>query len=284
MKNLFDELQRLYFLPGQQWLKQTPGDGAAPVVVPSEPLTPELFARSLDAEMGLSLNLLNGEGCVRSLLVVFKRSADWPHVARLHEAVQRELGLPEPAVSASGRDGFRVWFSLAEALPFARVRRFLDGLRRRYLATLPAGHLAFRPDIENLAAPGPVFVKLTPALHAESGRWSAFIDPGMGSLFVDEPGLALAPNFDKQAQLLRGLSSISAADFEQALNTLWSGSQDLPELPELPAETTRILPTAATGPVGQFDDPESFLRAIMNDPNQPTLERIRAAEALLPRK
>lgn len=277
MKTLFNELQRLYFLPGQQWLKQLPGDGASPVIAPAEPLTPEIFARGLDAEMGLSLNLVSGEGRVRALLVVFKRSGDWPHLARVHEAVQRELALPEPAVSASGRDGFRLWFSLAEAVSFAQARRFLDGLRRRYLATVPAGNLVFRPDIETLAAPGPVFVKLTPALHQESGRWSAFIDAGMGSLFIDEPGLALAPNMDKQAQLLGNLKSIETADFERALNTLWA-PLELPELEPPPAAA------AISGPAGRFDDPESFLRAIMNDPSVSTLERIRAAEALLPRR
>lgn len=35
-------------------------------------------------------------------------------------------------------------------------------------------------------------------------------------------------------------------------------------------------------PASHFNDPESFLLAVMNDPSAATLERIRAAEALLP--
>lgn len=44
----------------------------------------------------------------------------------------------------------------------------------------------------------------------------------MGSMFVDEPGLGMAPNMDRQADLLVGLKSINTSDFERALLSLKS--------------------------------------------------------------
>lgn len=284
MNNLFDELQRLYFLPGQHWLGQKLKNAGEPAEVGAGPLTPEIIGQSLAADHGVTLNLLGADGRVRAMLVVFDKAGDWPAVAMLYQAVQDELDLPAPALSVSGRNGFRLWFSLAEPVPAAQAGRFLDGLRRRYLADIPAADLQFRPD-GGAAAAGPVLVKLTPALHLATGKWSAFIDPSLGSMFVDEPGLAMAPSMDRQAQILAGLECIKPAVFQRALERLQE--QDAMTVVGGP-ESAAALANAESGrrqiAVGShFGDPESFLLAVMNDPSATTLERIRAAELLLPR-
>lgn len=285
MNKLFDELQRLYFLPDQHWLSQKFRDGGEPAYTVDAPLTPEIIGQSLAGELGVTLNLLSAEDTVRTMLVVFTRAADWEVAGRLFQAVQDDLGLPAPAISVSGRQGFRLWFSLAEPVPAARARSFLAALQRRYLADAAPADLQFRPDLDALAATGPALVKLTPALHRASGKWSAFIDPSLGSMFIDEPGLAMAPNMDKQAQILSGIECIKPEAFHRALELL-------PDPPPAPASRPEAAATAAAeggslpsrlAAGGHFSDPESFLLAVMNDPAASTLERIRAAEALLPK-
>jgi len=281
MNKLFSELQRLYFLPAQHWLGQKPKNSGEPAYAVDGPLTPEIIAQSLAGELGVTLNLLSVDNRVRAMLVIFARNSDWEAAAKLFQVVQEELGLPAPALSVSGRAGFRLWFSLEEAVPVSEAQVFLVRLQRCYLSGMVAADLQFRPDPEALATAGPALVKLTPALHLATGKWSAFIDPSLGSMFVEDAGLAMAPNMDKQAQILAGLESIKRADFERA-------QQRLEE--KLAAETVAATPAAdavvAGGgfkAAGPFTDPESFLLAVMNDPAVSTLERIRAAEALLPR-
>jgi hypothetical protein len=281
MHNLFSELQRLYFLPDQYWLSQKLKSGGEPAYSVDGPLTPEIIGLSLAGELGVTLNLLSAGSTVRAMLVVFNKASDWPAAARLFQAVQDDLELPAPALSVSGRNGFRLWFSLAEPVSVAQARTFLAGLQRNYLAELPAASLQFRPDIDAGAEFGPVLVKQTPALHVATGKWSAFIDPSLGAMFVDEPGLAMAPNMDKQAQILAGLKSIKPADFQRVLERFQE--QAAAEVAAAPvsvdAESTR--PNLSVG--SNFSDPRSFLLAVMNDPAASTLERIRAAEALLPK-
>lgn len=42
----------------------------------------------------------------------------------------------------------------------------------------------------------------------------------MGSMFVDEPGLEMDPNWDRQADLLMGLESVKVGDFQRVQNLL----------------------------------------------------------------
>jgi hypothetical protein len=113
--------------------------------------------------------------------------------------------LPAPAVSISATDGFGLWLSLAAATPIAQVQRFLALLRRAYY-----------PDM----VPGPALIELPPCLHQASGRWAAFIHPGLGASFADESGLEMAPPFAGQAALLEGLQSISQVQFQHAMQIL----------------------------------------------------------------
>lgn len=234
-ERLIAELRRLYLIDDSQWLGGPP-DAAAPALDPQGP-----------------------EGKARALLACFVRPGDWEHVQALWHGVQADFDLPAPAISVSGQGGYRLWFSLAEAVDMGDAAAFLEGLRRRYLADLPASRFGFLPGSTGQHSPEPV-----PALHAETGKWSAFIDPSLGAMFADEPGLEMAPNLDRQADLLAGFASIRPADFRRVLEAL------------------RPQADAAAGEAGAHGDPRAFLLAVMNDASIDMALRIEAAKALLP--
>lgn len=226
MPKLHTELERLYFLPGQ--------------ALPPAPL-----------------RLVGADGESRCLVLGLSRGEDWEALAKLCAAVQDELALPAPALSVSPTAGYQAWFSLAEPVPRAQAEAFLEALVRQHLAGLPAARVHIFPR------PGADIVNPVPAFDPESGRWSAFIDPGMGSMFADAPGLDLAPNLERQADMLAGIGSIRPTDFSRAL-----------------AQLTQA-PEGAAGP-GPRQDPRQFLLAVMQDEKVALRERIRAAKALLP--
>lgn len=200
-----------------------------------------------------------------ALGIAFRRAADWESVAQLWHAVQDELGLPAPAVSIDGQ-GYRLWFSLAEPVDDQQARHFLDGLQCRYLVDLPASRLEFG-----------IAGDLPPCPLAEPDRWAAFIDPGMGSMFVSEPWLDMAPNRNQQADLLAAFSSIRTSDLARALALLH------PPLPSASTDSSHPEPVASPLTLqGPFTDPKQFLLAVMNDPNASAQQRIEAAKALLP--
>ena len=265
MNKLITELQRLYFLDRQRWS----GEGI---------LTQEIVDRCVAGELPVAVDLVGADGMARALIVDFEDSADWQHVAGLYLAVQDELGLPAPALSISGHQGYTVWFSLASAVPVAQAGAFLAALRASYLAELPANRVGLRPAIDTIAR-----VTLAPGRHPTSGKWAAFIDPTLGGMFIDEPWLEMAPSQDKQAELLAAIKSISAAEFEAALSALHSVS------PVKPAPTDAGPASPVVGArrrslnVGSdYRDPQTFLLAVMNDSSASARRRIAAAKALLP--
>ena len=111
-------------------------------------------------------------------------------------------------------------------------------------------------------------VDLVPARHAVSGKWSAFIDPSMGAMFSEGSGLEMAPNLDRQADMLAGLASIKAADFQQARRLLQTSTvENTPE-----AETGQDHPGIDRSREmlnidSHFTDPKTFLLAVMNNPS-----------------
>ncbi|MGE5471629.1 MAG: hypothetical protein ACM3X0_12590 [Bacteroidota bacterium] len=261
MNKLIGELQRLYFLDGQP---RPPGLDAA------------------DAALAAPLQLVGPDGMVRTMILEFRQAGDWELVARLHQQIEDELDLPAPAISVSGRHGYRLWLSLAQPVAAARATMFLDALRRKYLADLLATHLRLLPD-----SAAPAFAEQVPALETTTGKWSAFIDPGLGAMFIDEPGLDMAPNLDRQADLLAAYRSISDEDFARALTIL-----------QQPAESADDAERPASEPSGEhrhagraaerlnlgdnFSDPQTFLLAVINDRSASAKRRIKAAKALLP--
>lgn len=99
MTNLIHELNRLFFLPGQEVA-----------------ISPRLSA-SLAGDGTTSLPLLNPQQGVRTLVVDVARVADWSAVSALYHGVQEDLALPAPAISISPKAGFQVWFSLSGPIP-----------------------------------------------------------------------------------------------------------------------------------------------------------------------
>lgn len=309
MNRLIEQLQRLHFSSGSA-------------------LTPELVAAHLAGDLALPLAHGEANGSVRVLVIDFRRAADWPQVLQLHRCLQEELGLPAPAIAVTGGAGFQLWLSLAEAQPLAQAERFLAGLSRRYLAELAVGTAACHPaggeastaagirakrakkqvsgatgedeveevegveGVPEVAGVAPGGAVLVPALDRVSGRWSAFIDPGLGSMFIDEAGLATPPNLDAQADLLARLQRITTADFAAALKLLDSPANAAGDGEAAAGVVSADTVATARGKRdeararlaigGGFTDPTRFLLAVMNDPSASAKQRIRAAKALLP--
>ena len=262
MNKLESELTRLYLLPGQEW-------------------------PSLESDTGNSaIKLLSAEGLVRCLVVSLENGGNWEQVAALYQGVQEDLDLPALAISVSGEEGYQIWFSLTDPVPLQLARDFMAGLCRKYLAEIKTAKLKLRPGMEQELS----LVPWVPARLENADRWSAYIDPTMGGMFVEETWLEMPPSLDKQAGILARLDSIKAQDFQRALGALQP-------LAEISVAAPEHGPLAANGdpfpsrPSGNgaalnigsgFADPKSFLLAVMNDPNASTDQRIAAAVALLP--
>lgn len=303
MNKLFLELQRLYFLDGQTWLQQKPGHNGLPAHFTGKPVTPDILGPSLAGEQTIAINLVSENGMTRAMVVNFDRSSDWSQVAALYQAVQSELDLPAPAVTVSAGKGYGLWFSLAAPIPLEQAHVFLKTMRAAYLADLLDAHLSCCPDPERTAETA-MTVVLPPSRHIATDKWSAFIDPSMGEMFVDEPWLEMAPNMSRQADMLERLESISITQFNEALLGLQakigSANQTEPKpqaTAPLPVETNNAHMQNKTARQGNpdvpkrrstlnvghdYNDPVSFLQAVMNDPSASARSRIAAATALLP--
>lgn len=264
MNRLLGELQRLYF-PAPPY--GCVGDGEAPI----HELSLADLAQGLAGDATIRLSLPSGE-TVRAMVLGFARRKDWPRVAALYQSLQEDLELPAPAIAACADNGYQLWLSLAEATPVPVARAFLATLCARYLTDLPPTAITANPG----STADTALLPLVPALHAASGRWSAFIDPGMGSMFIDESGLDMAPNLDRQADMLAGLRSISPAALQKAQQLLSTAADRASASPAASAHP------AAEPLAGSFNDPQSFLLAVMNDATVSLNLRIEAAAALLP--
>ncbi|MEJ7930636.1 hypothetical protein WG922_11685 [Ramlibacter sp. AN1015] len=241
MNRLQSELLRLFLLPA----------GAAPV-----------GAAASDGE-------------VRALVLSVEGASGWPALSRVWQAVQSEMDLPAPAIAVSGA-GCQLWFSLAQPVPRSEAEDFLEGLRRRHLAELPAERVRRVP-------PEAWPPKGVPPSQLDAGRWSAFVAPDLAPLFADEPWLDQPPGADAQAELLSRIRCCAADDFQRALRQLQvpraadagtTGSHADGE----PQVNRQSRPAA---PFDDAHDPRAFLLAVMRDPATPLPLRIDAAKALL---
>jgi hypothetical protein len=163
--------------------------------------------QKLSAELSrLYLSDAGAADHTRAIVIAFD---DWSLLCTVANALQTELALPAPAVSISGKRGFRLWLSFEAPVAAALAGQFLAAL-----------HAAYFPDValaaDALAAPN----ELPPFLHKESGLWAAFINPGLGASFADESGLEMAPPLAAQAALLESVHSISAAQLQHAMQQL----------------------------------------------------------------
>jgi hypothetical protein len=162
-----------------------------------------------------AISLVTHDGFTRAMVIDFPAMADadeaahWTLLCKVANALQAELGLPAPAVSVSGTDGYSLWLSLETPAPTAQVQEFLERLRLAYFPSIE-----LRPDAASAA------VALPPCLNTGTGKWTAFIHPGLGASFANDPGLEMAPPLSGQTALLDGLRSISEAQLLHAMTTL----------------------------------------------------------------
>lgn len=187
MEKLLAQLIRLYLMPGLE-----PGQHPAGTPLVSE------------------------DGLMRAIVIDFPRAAGdesghWAQLCEVANTLQEKLGFPAPAVSVTGGKAFRLWLSLREAVPAASVHRFLSLLRTAYFPELPL-HASSS-------------VELPPCLHGETGKWAAFIHPGMGASFAGDEGLDIAPPAAAQLAFLEGLESIAPARFEEAMGAMHRPSE-----------------------------------------------------------
>jgi len=199
--------------------------------LPFDALPPDVLALHLQGQQNAPVSLTGSDGLTRAMMIPFRKTkgadseAHWTRLCEVANALQTTLSLPAPAVSISGGDAYYLWLSLETPVPADRAQAFLERLRD---AHFPEIELA--PDA--VRAP----VALPPCLHPRTGRWAAFIHPGMGASFADEPGLDMQPPPNGQAGFLEGLESIDAEGFERvwrllepaAVSTPVAASRDTP--------------------------------------------------------
>ncbi len=232
-----------------------------------------------------SAGLITRDGRVRALVLELARPADWSALAPLWQGVQIDLELPAPAIAVNGRDGYQLWFSLAQAVPASRARDFLAALARRYLPEVAAARLTQLPAAD---ATGQLrHAAAVPWQQAED-RWSAFLAPDLAPMFAEDPWLDLPPGPDGQADRLARLASITPADFERVLEQLGPAvPAATPNPPPQPAPAQAnhgdaAATQAGSPPVASEQDPRRFLLGVMNDSRVTLALRIEAAKALLP--
>lgn len=237
-----------------------------------------------------ALSGVTGLTATRMLCLTLKRARDWPYLASLLEGVQTELEIPLPAVAVVPEGeggGFQCWFSLAEPVACAAGVTFLHYLVARFLNALPPERWAGWPQALT-AADGLGELPLPPQYDAASGKWSAFIDPGLGGMFADEPGLEFPPSAARQAEVLLAVRSVSVKDWQRICLRMQEGDVAAERViaPLSGAVSHPSSATAASVPtlgVGSgFADPRSFLLAVMNDVTATAALRMQAAEVLLP--
>ena len=223
-------------------------------------------------------SLVDARGRVRALVMEVVQPAGWDVLSRVWQGVQAELELPAPAIAVSGTDGLQLWFSLEASIDVARAHAFLDALRTRFLADVPAKRVRLMPDASQPAR----HAALVPALQASGDTWSAYVAPDLAGVFSDAPWLDVEPGEEGQAALLRGLHAIKPPAFADALARLAADARPAPA--REPATTAASAASIAASSAGDpADDPRRFLLRVMNDETVPLALRIEAAKALLPR-
>lgn len=210
MHKLISELKRLY--------------------LPHAALAPAGLEQRLLGQSRSGVTLLTADGQTRTLLIAFPKMSDgeegrhWTLLCDVANAMQVELGLPAPAVSISGADAYGLWLSLEVPVSTALAQQFIELLQAAYF-----------PGVEQGAYAATAPVALPPCLHPGTGKWAAFIHPGLGASFADEAGLEMAPPLAAQAALLDSLHSITQTQFQHAMQVLSAGaSQPIADHPSTP--------------------------------------------------
>lgn len=224
MQKLIAELMRLY--------------------LPADAPPPDVLAAHLLGQRSVPVSLTGNDGLARAMMIPFRKAkgldgdAHWLRLCEVANALQETLGLPAPAVSISGGDAYYLWLSLATPVPAERAQAFLERLRDAYFPEV---------DLDTDAVRAPI--ALPPCLHPRTGKWAAFIHPGMGASFADEPGLDMAPPPLGQAAFLEGLESIGEEQFERVFQALEAAHAGKPlAAPAVTAAPAPSMPQQAPAP------------------------------------
>jgi hypothetical protein len=238
MQKLISELTRLYLPAGR--------------------FSREVLAQRMQGQHFAGVDLSTDDGCVRAIVIAFPKmqgGADdqhWSLLCKVANALQTELGFPAPAVSVSGIDGYGLWLSLETPVLEAQAQAFLEVLRTAYF-----------PELDRGAVSAPV--ELPPCLDQHTGKWAAFIHPGMGASFADESGLEMAPPFAGQTAFLEGLHGISAVQFQHAMNLL---------APAQATSTASARPVAAAGLLLKDATLEDIVQFLHSKQIEPTFRHL----------
>jgi hypothetical protein len=206
MQKLISELTRLY--------------------LPADSPSPDIWEQHFSGQSSSGVALVTADGRTRAVAIAFDKLADseeaqhWSLLCQVANALQVELDLPAPAVSISGANGFRLWLSFEMPVPSALVEEFVQLLRNAYFPSINPGSEAALP----------------PCLHRSTGKWAAFINPGLGASFADESGLEMAPPFAGQAALLENLKSITESQLSNAMTMMRQSHGAHPAVSEPAAE------------------------------------------------
>ena len=219
--------------------------------------------------LALPVSLTGSDGQTRAMMIPFRKTkgadseAHWTRLCEVANALQTTLKLPAPAVSISGGDAYYLWLSLATPVPAERAQAFLERLRD-----------AFFPEVE--LAPDAVRapVALPPCLHPRTGKWAAFIHPGMGASFADEPGLDMQPPPNGQVGFLEGLESIDAAQFEHAWRLLEPAAVSAPVATPAPVPASTTAPAPPAGLLLKDATLEDIVRHLHAKNIEPTFRHL----------
>ena len=219
MQKLLSELTRLY--------------------LPVGAVAPQALARHVLGETTLAIDLASADGLVRAMVIPFRKvdaepARHWTRLCAAANGLQLELGLPAPAVSISGSDGYGLWLSLEAPIPAAQAHEFIALL-----------HQAYFPDMELRLDAACAAVELPPCLNQATGKWSAFIHPGMGAAFAEESGLEMAPPLAGQAGFLEGVESAGDEMFKHAFAMLRQSHALTPPAAALTAAALPAAPAAS---------------------------------------
>lgn len=195
MEKLIAQLHRLYLMP--------------------ELASNEALAGHFHGTQALSIALASSDDLTRAIVIDFPRvrgghpEQHWLNLCEVANRLQEAYGFPPPAVSIDGGSGYQLWLSLFDPVPLGDARRFVAMLRDAHF-----------PELDLQVA---VEAALPPCLNAATGKWAAFIHPGMGASFAEEAGLEMAPPVLAQVAFLEGLDSIGKAQFFDALVSMKQG-------------------------------------------------------------
>lgn len=248
-----------------------------------------LFLSNTPPAEGYSASALqDAQGRTRALMIELSRPADWPALATIWQGVQQDLDLPAPAIAVSGLDGFQLWFSLAEPVDPASGLDLLRALCQRYLPEVRPErlHLQAGPQAQTGTRHETPALPLPPQAQTVPDQWSAFVSQDLTPVFADTPWLDIPPGIDAQADVLAGITCISADAWQLAMAQLAPPSAGMADaaLAGLPSDTaTREVVHSAHPGTEAAQRARAFLLQVMEDSMVALPLRIEAAKALLMR-